>query len=95
MANLPHPALCFRALGALLDFTLHPRGPMMIRPAEHRVVGLLVVLNDVLSRGTLFPSLAGKLYGKVMFLSSQSFGRLGRALLRSFSRRQHEHYRMG
>ena len=50
---------------------------------------------EVLECGSLTPALAGKLYGKLMFLSSQYFGRLGRALLRAFSRRQHESGRRG
>ena len=39
--------------------------------------------------------MAGKLYGKLMFMSSQYVGRLGRALPRALSRRQHEFKRAG
>ena len=56
---------------------------------------LLKILERILLDAALAPALAGKLYGKLMFLSSQYFGRLGRALLRAFSRRQHEHNRYG
>ena len=34
------------------------------------------------------PALAGKLVGKLMFMSSQYYGRCGRALLRAFARKQ-------
>ena len=67
----------------------------MIRPAGDRLVELLTILERILLEATLAPALAGKLYGKLMFLSSQYFGRLGRALLRAFSRRQHELDRFG
>lgn len=68
---------------------------MCIRPAEDRITELLDVLEKILTNGCLAPALAGKIYGKLMFLSSQYFGRLGRALLRAFSRRQHELDRFG
>ena len=51
---------------------------------------LLEVLQRILADASLAPASAGKIYGKLMFLSSQYYGRLGRALLRAFSRRQHE-----
>ena len=63
---------------------------MRIRPALDRMEALLETLQEILDRKRLTPALSGKTYGKLMFLSSQSFGRLGRALLRAFSRRQHE-----
>ena len=50
---------------------------------------------NVSAQRRLSPALAGKLYGKLMFLSSQYFGRLGRALLRACPRRQHELNRSG
>ena len=89
-AKSPPPSQWFRALGAILDFTGFPSYPMYIRPAQDRLESLKVLLGQVLIERRLSPSLAGKLYGKLMFMSSQYFGRLGRALLRAFSRRQHE-----
>ena len=86
----PEPSQSFRAPGAILDFSAYPRMPMVIRPAEDRMESLQVILEKVLHERRLAPSLSGKLYGKLMFMSSQYFGRLGRALLRAFSRRQHE-----
>ena len=86
----PPPSQLFRALGAMIDLSLYPLSPMVIRPAGDRIDDLLNVLMGILSSERLAPALAGKLYGKLMFLSSQYFGRLGRALLRAFSRRQHE-----
>ena len=86
----PPPSQRFRALGAILDFVNFPMGPMLICPSEDRVEGLAEALLKIQLDGRLSPSLAGELYGKLMFMSSQYFGRLGRALLRAFSRRQHE-----
>ena len=86
----PPPSSIFRALGAMVDLSLFPNGPLRFCPAEDRITGLLSTLGDILTTETLPPALAGKIYGKLMFLSSQYFGRLGRALLRAFSRRQHE-----
>ena len=86
----PPPSQFFRALGAMLDFRAHPDGPLLLRPAEDRVEALTKTLLSCLDQQRLSPSLAGKLYGKLMFMSSQYYGRLGRALLRAFSRRQHE-----
>ena len=91
----PPPSQRFRALGAFLDFSYFPDAAMLIRPAEDRIVSLKETLVEVLECGSLTPALAGKLYGKLMFLSSQYFGRLGRALLRAFSRRRHESGRRG
>ena len=86
----PPPSQCFRGLGAILDFSGFPKMPMLIRPAQDRLDSLHVLLGQVLEERRLSPARAGKLYGKLMFLSFQYFGRLGRALLRAFSRRQHE-----
>ena len=74
----------------MIDLSLYPSGHMLFRPAEDRIQSLLEMLDMIHKEQKLSPSLAGKLYGKLMFLSSQYFGRLGRALLRAFSRRQHE-----
>ena len=76
----PLPSQLFRALGAMVDLASFPRGPMVLRPAEDRVEGLIEALVNVSSQRHLSPSLAGKLYGKLMFMSSQYFGRLGRSL---------------
>ena len=91
----PPPSQLFRALGAMLDFTLYPGGPIRILPAQDRVDDLYNVLETILREERLTPGSAGKLYGRMMHLSSQYFGRLGRALLRAYSRRQHEINRTG
>ena len=50
-------------------------------------------LQRVLDRRRLRPALAGKLYGRMQWASATCFARFGRAMLRAFSRRQHEHGR--
>ena len=49
------------------------------------------MIRDVLESGSLTPALAGKSWGRLGFSCTQMFGRFGRAKLRPFSRRQHEH----
>ena len=51
---------------------------------------MVEMLVEVRDSGFLKPALSGKIFGKLMFMSSQYFARLGRAMLRAFSRRQHE-----
>ena len=89
-AKSPPPAEFFRVLGAMVDLRQFPDKPMLLRAAVDRVAALMDLLNGILSSASLSSALAGKVYGKLMFMSSQFYGRLGRALLRPFSRRQHE-----
>ena len=72
----PPPAQLFRALGAMIDFTDYPCAAMCIQPAEDRISELLEVLKRILSDRALSPALAGKIYGKLMFLSSSMLGDL-------------------
>ena len=72
----PPPSRFFRAPGAMVDLSMHPHGPLVIRPAEDRMTELMGILEGIVINATLSPALAGKLYGKLMFLSSQYFGRL-------------------
>ena len=44
----PPPSQCFRALGAVMDFSGYPKGPMMIRPASDRLESLKCLLGQVL-----------------------------------------------
>ena len=89
----PHQPDFFRALGAMVDLSAFPLGPLRFCPADERVEGVRKALGDIMIAKALPLVLASKIHGKLMFLSSQYFGRLGRALLRAFSRRQHEHGR--
>ena len=90
----PPPSQVFWALGPLLDFPMYPKEPMMIRPVEERMSSSQITLGKFLVERRLNPSLTGELYGKLMFVSCLYFGRLGRALLRAFSRRQHKSIHM-
>ena len=47
-------------------------------------------LNSILDSERLSLAEAGTLYGRMQWASSTYFGRFGRAMLRAFSRRQHE-----
>ena len=62
----------------------------MLRVAKDRVDVLLTQIYEVQKARYLRPALAGNLFGRLMFCSSQYFGRLGRSMIRAFSRRQHD-----
>ena len=66
----PPPSQLFRALGAMMDFSTYPKGPICIRPAEDRLTELMEILQRILTERALAPALAGKIYGKLVFLSS-------------------------
>ena len=60
----------FLALGAMFDLFGLPRSPLVLRPAEDRVEGSSETLLNVQAQRGLSQSLAGKLYGKLVFMSS-------------------------
>ena len=74
----------------MIDLSSFPSGPIRILPASDRITSLVQVLEGILESERLSLGQAGKLFGKLNFLASQYFGRLGRAFLRAYSRRQHE-----
>ena len=43
----PPPAQNFRALGAIIDLSMYPDGPLMFRPAEDRIENLVMALCNV------------------------------------------------
>ena len=91
----PLPASAFRAVGAWLDLSALPNGHGTFRIAADRSQHLQAELHAVLEANMLPPGRAGQLYGKLGFASTQVFGMMGRAPLRPFVRRQHEHSRVG
>ena len=86
----PPPTTSFRALGAITDLTDFPGGPIRLRAAPDRIDAISNDLKAILASGFLRPAFAGKMFGKMSFMASQFYGRLGKALLRAFSRRQHD-----
>ena len=68
----------------MVDLFGFPGSAISLKPAEDRTETLIVAQMNVKYEQTLSPALAGKLYGKLMFVSSQYFARSGRALLRAF-----------
>ena len=86
----PPPSQRFRTLGAITNLAGFPSGPILLEPAADRVAKILEELQDIFRNQRLTPALAGKLFGKMMFASSQYFMKYGRCMLRAFSRRQHE-----
>eukprot|EP00971_Amphidinium_carterae_P246359 4893121-Amphidinium_carterae.1 len=62
---------------------------MQVDVKESRRRELLAEIGDILKRDRLEPGHAGKLKGKLLFASSQLWGRVGRAFLRPLSERQY------
>ena len=89
-AKSPPPKDFLRTLGAMTDLREFPLGPISLRSAEDRVQSTLADLRGILETRRLPPAFAGKLYGRMQWASATCFGRFGRAMLRAFSRRQHE-----
>ena len=87
--KLNPPQQRLQTLGAMTDLRGFPSAPIVSTSSTDRVESTLSDSRRILIM-RVAPALAGKLYGKLMFMSSQYFGRLGRALLRAFSRRLHE-----
>jgi hypothetical protein len=62
---------------------------MELKIKQARKVELLDEISSILSSQVLPPGQAGKLRGKLMFGSSQLWGKIGRAFLRALSERQY------
>ena len=86
----PPPSACGRVLGVTSDLSPTPLAPPLIRVTHDRIEVLMAALAKVRQEGRLAPGLAGKLWGRLQFASTQAYGRTGRAMLRAFNRRQHE-----
>ena len=65
---------------------------MCLRIKPSRKEELLDEIESIMVSGLLPPGQAGKLRGKLMFGSSQLWGKIGRAFLRSLSERQYSKY---
>ena len=86
----PPPSQSLRTLGATTDLRDFPRKAIMLRVAKDRVAELTQQILEIHKARYLRSALAGKLFGRLMFCSSQYFGRLGRSMIRAYNRRQHE-----
>ena len=73
-------------LGVVSDLTAISRGIGILSPKPDRVAKLLREIPQILEKGSLPPSHAKKLAGKVFFLLSTAFGRVGRPALASLFR---------
>ena len=86
----PEPQQFLRTLGAMTDFRRFPLDPIVLSSTEERIKSTLNDLDSILVTRRLTPAFAGKLYGRMQWASAACFGRFGKAMLRAFSRRQHE-----
>ena len=86
----PEPQQCLRTLGAMTNMRLFPNGPITLESVDERVENTMSALRGILESNRLTPGFSGKLYGRMQWASATVFGRFGRAMLRAFSRRQHE-----
>ena len=91
----PPPTSSSQILGVLSDLSQTTHNPPQIRVTETRVKRLQAQLNEVLQKEKLGSGLAGKLWERLQFASTQAHGRTGRAMLRALNRRQHEGGRHG
>lgn len=74
-------------LGVTYDLT-----HMKVLVKESRKAELMDEIKSILQSGVLSPGQAGKLRGKLMFGSSQLWGKIGRAFLRALSERQYSRW---
>ena len=86
----PPPSRSSQILGVLSDLSHTPDQTPVVRVTAARVERLSAQLREVLRCGRLGSGLAGKLWGRLQFASTQAYGRTGRAMLRALNRRQHE-----
>ena len=86
----PKPQQYLRTLGAMTDLRTFPYGPISLESVSERVETTMKDLRGILESNRLSPGFSGKLYGRMQWASATVFGRFGRAMLRAFSRRQHE-----
>ena len=63
----PPPSSSSRILGMHSDLSKTPKEPAVVRIAEDRADQILKVFQEVLRRGSLSPSLAGKIWGRLGF----------------------------
>ena len=62
---------------------------MILEIKDDRKQELAAAIEEILEKGSLDPGSAGKLKGKLMFGSSQLWGKIGRAFFRPISERQY------
>ena len=86
----PPPSQVGRILVAASVPSNTPTKSPILAIAEDRKEQLAEVLREVLRVNHLASGLAGKIWGRLSFACTQVYGRLGRAKLNPFSRRQHE-----
>jgi len=89
----PPPAQVFTALGAEVDLSPLPAASALIRITAERARALRNELKAIEKGGVLTPGHAASMMGRLGFAATQLYGRIGRAKLRPFSRRQYENGR--
>ena len=78
------------ALGVHLDFSaLMSSSKLIVRPKPTRVFNAVTELVQVLKDNRLVPSHAARLFGKLDFLNTTLFGKVGRSGLYQVKKRQH------
>ena len=89
----PLPAQVFMALGAELRLAPLPLSDASVRITAERAKALRNELMSILKASRLMPGHAARIGGKLGFAVTQLFGRIGKAKLRPFLRRQYERSR--
>ena len=84
------PSQVWHALGVAFDMqTLGSQGPLKVRAKPSRILNAITEIVQVFLSGKLRPSHAAKLFGKLDFLDTTIFGRVGRTGLGPVKKRQH------
>ena len=70
----------FNCLGVLFNFMkVRSEGKVVVEPKPDRIANLRKEIEEILRFGYLRPARAGKLVGKLQFVSDSLFGKVGRA----------------
>ena len=67
-----------------------PGKPILLRVTEGRIKEIGEQIHEIWTTKVLKPGLAGKMFGRLLFCSSQFYGNLGKSMIRAFKRRQYE-----
>ena len=68
----------------------YPASPILLTVTEGRTQEISEQINAICHARFLKPGLAGKLFRRLLFCSSQYCGNLGRAMIRALKQRQYE-----
>ena len=90
LAKTPVPARKFTVIGIEIDLSPLPSAHALVRITSARVEALLATLLNILVERKCTSKTAAKIFGQLGFAAASTYGRVGRAKLWPFKRRQFE-----